>query len=149
MEWLKPLIGCRVGLDSAPLIYFIEKNPLYLQLVQPFFEAVERGDIEIVTSLLTLTEVLVHPLRRGDQMLAQQYSRILLNASHVRTLAISPELPSRRPFFVRVGGTKHRTQFNSPLRRPLMLKFFITNDEALNNASGLQVMVLNKLHTLT
>jgi predicted nucleic acid-binding protein len=83
VEWLKPLLGHTVGLDTAPLIYFIERNPLYLPLVRPFFEAVECGDIEIVTSTITLTEVLIHPLRQGDTALARRYYRILLNASHV------------------------------------------------------------------
>jgi len=60
MEWLKALRGTIVGLDTAPLIYFIEENPSYLPRVRPFFEAIDRGDIQVVTSVLTLTEVLVH-----------------------------------------------------------------------------------------
>jgi predicted nucleic acid-binding protein len=65
VEWLKPLYGQVVGLDTAPLIYFIEKHHIYLPLVRPFFEAVERDDIQVVTSTLTLTEVLIRPLRQG------------------------------------------------------------------------------------
>jgi len=42
----------------------MERHPVSLQLIRPFFEAVERGDIEIVTSTITLTEVLVRPLRQ-------------------------------------------------------------------------------------
>jgi hypothetical protein len=57
VEWIKPLLGHTVGLDTAPLIYFIEKHPQYFPTVRPFFEAVERGDIQIITSTLTLTEV--------------------------------------------------------------------------------------------
>jgi hypothetical protein len=57
MEWLKALYGTIVGLDTAPLIYFMEKDPTYIPLVHPFFEAVERGEIQVVTSTLTLTEV--------------------------------------------------------------------------------------------
>lgn len=41
-----------------------------MPLVRPFFEAADRGEFQIVTSILTLTEVLVHPLRRGDHVLA-------------------------------------------------------------------------------
>ncbi len=89
MEWLKALLGTVVGLDTAPLIYFIEKHPKYTALIHPFFEAVESGDIEVVTSILTLTEVLVHPLRQGNQGLAAQYSKILLNARHLTTLPVS------------------------------------------------------------
>jgi hypothetical protein len=50
-------------LGHRSLIYFIERHPAYLPLLLPFFEAVERGDIQVVTSTLTLTEVLVHPYR--------------------------------------------------------------------------------------
>jgi len=66
MEWLKPLLGTRVGFDTAPLIYFIEQHPRYMPLVGPFFQAVERGAIQAVTSVLTLTEVMVHPLRHKN-----------------------------------------------------------------------------------
>lgn len=37
MEWLAPLTDHIVGLDTAPLIYFIEQNPLYLVQVRAFF----------------------------------------------------------------------------------------------------------------
>ena len=30
MEWITKLYGTVVGLDTAPLIYFIEKHPIYL-----------------------------------------------------------------------------------------------------------------------
>ena len=70
MEWIEKLYGTTVGLDTAPLIYFIEKHPVYLQLVRPFFLDLELGDFEVVTSTLTLTEVLVHPYKFGNQRLA-------------------------------------------------------------------------------
>jgi predicted nucleic acid-binding protein len=89
MEWMRALYGTVVGLDTAPLIYFIEKHPTYLPLLLPFFEALERGDIHVVTSTLTLTEVLVHPYRDGNQALAEQYFHTLLNARNLRTVALS------------------------------------------------------------
>lgn len=70
MEWIRKLHGTIVGLDSAPLIYFVELHPLYLPLVDPFFEAMEFGDIQLVTSTLTLTEVLVHPYKYNNRSLA-------------------------------------------------------------------------------
>ncbi len=59
MEWITALRGTVVAVDTAPLIYFIEENPVYLPLLRPFFEAVDRGEFRVVTSILTLTEVLV------------------------------------------------------------------------------------------
>ena len=60
MEWLNDLQGRTVALDTAPLIYFIEENPNYIGTVKLFFEAMERGDFSVVTSTVTLLEVLVH-----------------------------------------------------------------------------------------
>jgi predicted nucleic acid-binding protein len=93
MEWLKAFRGHVVGLDTAPLIYFIEENPAYMPLVRPFFEAADRGEFQIVTS--DLTEVLVHPLLRGDPRLADQYRRILLRARQVTTVAVSEEMAEK------------------------------------------------------
>ncbi|MFN6468875.1 MAG: hypothetical protein RMY36_004255 [Nostoc sp. SerVER01] len=39
MEWLVQLQGQIVGLDTPPLIYFIEENPNYLDVTDAFFEA--------------------------------------------------------------------------------------------------------------
>lgn len=37
MEWIAQLQGYVVGLDSAPLIYFIEQNPTYLEIMRLLF----------------------------------------------------------------------------------------------------------------
>ncbi len=78
MEWLTQLQGQTIGLDTAPLIYFIEQNSTYLESVRAFFTAMDRGEFRVVTSTLTLTEVLVHPLRAGNEALAREYRDIIL-----------------------------------------------------------------------
>ncbi|MCC8109480.1 MAG: twitching motility protein PilT [Planctomycetes bacterium] len=83
MGWLTQLHGKIVGLDTAPLIYFIEKHPEYHPRVRPFFQAVEQGVFEVVTSTITIAEVLVHPFRRNNVALAKTYMDILQNADHL------------------------------------------------------------------
>jgi len=78
MGWLEKLEGTTVGLDTAPIIYYIEQHPLYIEVLRSFFLRVDAGSILAVTSTVTLLEVLVHPLRRGDEALAQKYNDILL-----------------------------------------------------------------------
>jgi len=63
--------GSTVGLDTGPLIYYIEEHPTFLARVAPFFEASEHGEFRIVTSLVTLIEVLTHPLREGRPRLVR------------------------------------------------------------------------------
>jgi predicted nucleic acid-binding protein len=136
-----------VGLDTAPLIYFIEKHPVYFPMLLPFFEAVERGDIEIVTSTLTLTEVLVHPLRHGNQELAQQYSRILLNALHVQTFAVSPGVAIAAAHLRASHGYKTPDAIQLATAQAGHATFFVTNDYILASTSSLQVVVLKNLLT--
>ena len=80
MEWIKALEGKTVGLDTAPLIYFMEENPAYIEFVRLFFEAMDREDYAVVTSTVTLLEVLIHPLRTNNKKLAEEYRDILLNS---------------------------------------------------------------------
>ncbi|MDC0934748.1 hypothetical protein OAS39_00575 [Pirellulales bacterium] len=58
MGWVEDLRGKTVGLDTAPLIFYIEEHVSYGSVLDPFFEAVKQGDIQIVTSTVTLLEVL-------------------------------------------------------------------------------------------
>lgn len=87
--------GAIVGLDTAPLIYFIERHADYHPLVRPFFAALDRGELAVVTSTVTLVEVLVHPLRRQEDELVNQYGEILLHAEHLTTLPVSPEIAAQ------------------------------------------------------
>jgi predicted nucleic acid-binding protein len=130
VEWLKPLLGQTVGLDTAPLFYFIEKHPLYFHLLQPFFEAVERGDIELVISTLTQ---------------ARQYSSILLNAAHVTTLAVSPQIATEAARLRAIHGYKTPDAIQLATAESGHATFFVTNDEALIGTSGSQVVILKHL----
>jgi hypothetical protein len=116
MEWIEALRGTVAGLDTAPVIYFIEENPTYLPFVRPFFEAVDRGEFRVATSVLTLTEVLVHPLRQEDHALAERYRGILLHASQVTVVPVSEPSPKRRRNYAHATVYEHRTLFRLPLR---------------------------------
>lgn len=63
MEWIEALQGKIVGLDTTPLIYFIEENPTYLDMVHPFFAAMDRGEFNVVTSITPRTRVIRPQIR--------------------------------------------------------------------------------------
>jgi len=72
--------GQRICIDTAPIIYFIEQHVKYRNIIRPVFAEIAAGNIEAITSTITLLEVLVHPLRTGDETLAERYRDILLSA---------------------------------------------------------------------
>ena len=147
MEWLKALTGAVVGLDTAPLIYFIEENRAYIPVVQPFFDAVDRGAFRVVTSVLTLTEVLIHPMRKGEPELADRYRRILLEAEHVSTIPVSEIIAEEAAQLRARHGlrTPDAIQLATALRS--QAAFFITNDSRLPELAPLKVLVLNQLRS--
>ncbi|MDM8564217.1 PIN domain-containing protein [Candidatus Halobeggiatoa sp. HSG11] len=144
MEWVKALKqGQIVALDTAPLIYFIEEHPTYLPIVVDFFEKLDRGEIKVVTSVITLSEVLVVPLRNGNIQLAQQYRDILLNVKGLTTLEISVAIAEKAAHL--------RSQYS--LRTPDAIQIatallnnatvLLTNDIRFPVLSELQILVLD------
>jgi len=145
MGWVTDLEGTTVGLDTAPLIYFIEQHPKYLDVVRPFFQAVDRGECEVVTSVITLIEVLVHPLRHGDEALAQQYNDILLSSSNVKTLPVTFSTAQSAAELRAAHGLKtpDAIQLATALRHGA--DAFLTNDRDLAGVEGLRVLKLRDL----
>ena len=145
MEWVDALQGELVGLDTAPLIYFIEEHPTYLESVRCFFEAVDRGVFNVITSTVTLLEVLVQPLRHSDADLADEYRDILLNSVNLRTVGIS----------VSVAEQAARLRAKHNIRTPDAIQlasaihegasFFVTNDARLPELSSLKFLILDDL----
>ncbi|MEH2422325.1 MAG: PIN domain-containing protein [Nostoc sp.] len=145
MEWLVQLQGQIVGLDTAPLIYFIEENPNYLDVTDAFFEAMFRGEFSVVTSVLTITEVLVYPLQQRNTLLAQQYREILFNSQGLTTIEVFPDIAE--------NAAQLRADYN--LRTPDAIQmataihggasFLLTNDARLPSLPALSVLVLDTL----
>ena len=142
MGWLEKLYGTTVGLDTAPLIYFVEEHPVYLRILDPFFEAMGRGDIRVVTSTITLTEVLVHPYKRGDRALADQYSLMLLDTKNLETLPVSPEIAAEAARIRAMRGAKTPDAIQLATALTGKATTFLTNDAGIATIPGLQLLGL-------
>jgi predicted nucleic acid-binding protein len=135
----------KLGFDTAPVIYFIEARLPYDALVTEIFQQVSNGIFEGVTSVITLTEVLIHPLRRGDAGLQRQYSTLLINADNFLTLPI--DIPTA------MSAADLRARYN--LRTPDALQIaaalsvgcqaFVTNDTGLLRVTDLKILLLDQL----
>jgi len=144
VEWINDLQGKTVGLDTAPLIYFIEENPTYLEAVRLFFEAMDRGDFAVVTSTITLLEMLVHPLRSNNRELAAEYRDILLN-SRLMTMEVSNTVAEQA---ARLRAT-HNIRTPDAIQISAALNagasHFFTNDVRLPAISSIQIISLDSL----
>lgn len=64
----------RLAVDTAPVIYLVEQHATYAPIVREVFRRIDGGQILGFTSAVTLTELLVLPLQKGDVALAQTYA---------------------------------------------------------------------------
>ncbi len=76
MEGLTRLIGKVVALDSPAIIYYVEENSIFLPLVLPFFEAVRRGEISVVTSYLLTNDDQLKMLSKPSVMMIPELASI-------------------------------------------------------------------------
>jgi predicted nucleic acid-binding protein len=65
-----------IYLDTNPVIYSVEKHPLYWPMLEPIWQGIKGKPIEIVSSELVLMETLIGPYRSGDMALANDYEQL-------------------------------------------------------------------------
>jgi len=144
VEWINGLQGKTVGLDTAPLIYFIEENPTYLEAAKLFFEAMDRGDFTVVTSTVTLLEVLVHPLRSNNTALAAEYRDILLN-SNLMTVDVSSTIAEQAARLRAVHNIRTPDAIQISAAINAGASHFFTNDIRLPEIPAIHILSLDSL----
>src|SRR5207249_11315500 len=77
-----------VYLDTAPIIYTVERHADYESLLLPLWTALDAESIQVITSELTLLETLVKPLSDGNQSLVADYEK-LLTETRIRMQPVS------------------------------------------------------------
>jgi len=133
------------ALDTAVFIYYIEENPSFLPLVAPIFEEVAAGRREVVTSSLTLLEVLVVPYRAGNLALAERYEASLSRSRGLRLVDIGRD-ELRAAAQLRALHPSLRTPDALQLAAALSSgsRSFVTNDRDLPDLPGLRILQLRQ-----
>jgi len=57
----------RLSTETAPLISYVEENPICVAKMDAIIAAIEGRPIEAVSSVITLTEVLTLPFQAGQR----------------------------------------------------------------------------------
>ena len=147
MGWVEELHGKVVGLDTTPLIAFVEKQPANVELLRPFFLAVQNYEISVVTSTVTLLEVLVHPIRHGDAKLAQRYRDILLDAAGFTIINLNQDIAEEAARLRAFHNIRTPDSIQMATAIKMNATHFLTNDLKLPSLPGLKVLKLDELKT--
>lgn len=135
----------RLGLDSAPVIYLIEMHPRYDHLVSEVFRQIEAGRFLGITSVVTLGEVLVVPLRQRSAEVARRYRHLLLSGPGIRTLSIDPSIAERAADLRARYGMRLPDAFQLAVAIEERCEAFLTNDRRLARVTDLCVLVLDDI----
>jgi predicted nucleic acid-binding protein len=92
MGLLASMVGRLVYVDAAPFIYFMEKNMSYEKPLDAFFSSLDRGEVQAITSTITLAEVLVKPYRYKQWALAQKYESIFERTPELTLVSVDKEI---------------------------------------------------------
>lgn len=138
----------KVFLDTAPIIYFVEKHPEYGAVVDEIFALIDGGRTSAVVSPITLAECLVHPLKHGLNELHEGFRDIIL---HGRNTFFSPIDET-----VAEQAARLRAEYGITLADALQIATamtngcdgFITNDLRLKKVSGIPMIVIQELKAL-
>jgi predicted nucleic acid-binding protein len=137
------LRGLRVCIDTAPIIYFIEKNQRYLNVVRPVFAEIDAGRIEAITSTITLLEVLVQPIKANNSRLAEKYREVLLSSEGLTTYEILHKVSEMSSELRAKYSIKTPDAIQVAISILYGANKFITNDPALKKVSDIDVLVLD------
>lgn len=127
-------------IDTAPVIYYIEENQKYLSIVDQIF--LRLNQVTAFSSILTLTEVLPHPLRHGNEELAKRYRNFLLRSRNFSLHPVDAHIAER------AAEIRARYQYRTPDAIQLATgieynaSLFITNDKGLKSFPDLTILIL-------
>jgi predicted nucleic acid-binding protein len=136
--------GVAVGLDTAPVIYFIEAHPQYGPIVLPLFDQrFQQGLNKAVTSVLTLAEVLVKPLTASRADLCQRFRELLTGAPNLQLFDVGVAIAEKAADLRARYGVRLPDACQVAVALAGGASYFITNDKRLRCITELKVLVLN------
>jgi predicted nucleic acid-binding protein len=135
-----------VYLDANPIIYTVEKHPVYGPLLQPLWQAAQAKTIEVVSSELALMETLVGPLKSGNVTLQRDYEQALLGTD-MRLLPITQAILRDAAGLRATTRLKTPDALHAATARQAGCVLFVTNDAAFRGLVGLPLVILDDLLT--
>lgn len=135
-----------VAVDTALFIYLIEEHPQFRPPVRSLIAKADEGEIEIVTSALTLLELRVVPMRVHDVRLAARYEVILTRSRGVRVVDLSRDQLRVAPRLrAQHGALRAQDALQLAAAISTGCTSFITNDRRMPAPDGLRVLQLSEL----
>lgn len=147
MDRIGPLLARHhvVGFDTSVFIYVLEGRSPYTDISSDILRFVQQGALFGVTSVVSLMELIVKPLRMNQTGVARQYERLLQHFPNFSIIEIDQGIARR------AAGLRARYGLRTPDALHLAAcisagaTIFVTNDAIFRRIQELQVIYLNDI----
>ncbi|HLK60813.1 MAG TPA: type II toxin-antitoxin system VapC family toxin [Chthonomonadaceae bacterium] len=135
----------RVFLDTAPVIYFVERISPYHAVVNYVFDRLDAGTLKASTSPITLAECLIGAYQSGDTELQFDFYHLITRGPST-VCGYVDYLAGRQAAELRA---KYGLSLTDALQLAMAMggacEAFLTNDIALKRVTEVRVLVLQEL----
>lgn len=133
----------RIAIDSSVFIYAFEEHPKYAALSASVFEYTEKHSMTLLTSVITLSEILVQPVIKKNAEVVHMYEQLLDTLPNFLLLDITQPI-AKTAAYLRATYSIYLSdayQIAAPLHNGATL--FITNDKRLKKVKELSIICLD------
>lgn len=138
----------KVFVDTAPFIYFIEKdanNPQYYEKVKNFFKNGYENNMEFVTSVITMEEYLVFPYRSKNNSLIDMFIR-LVTTTNMEMIEINQKIANKAAQIrAEYKGFKAMDALQLAVACFAECDLFLTNDKQLRQFEEVKCITVDEL----
>ncbi len=138
----------KVFVDTAPFIYFIEKdinNPQYHDKVKKFFMSGYESSKEFFTSVITMEEYYVFPYRSNNRAYIDMFNR-LVATTNMEIVEITQEIAKKAAQIrAEYKGFKAMDALQLAVACFVDCDLFLTNDKQLRQFKEIKCITVDEL----
>lgn len=138
----------KVFVDTAPFIYFIEKdsnNPQYHEKVKKFFHNGYENDNRFVTSVITMEEYFIFPYRNHAYSFIDMFNR-LVSTTDMEIVEVSQEIAKKAARIrAEYKGFKAMDALQLAVACLKKCDLFLTNDKQLRQFKEIKCITVDEL----
>ncbi len=133
-----------VAVDTNVFIYHLQQHPRYLPVTRDLLGAWERGSHRGVTSVVSLSEVLVKPLRESDHAAAEEYRNLLATFPNLGLLGVTRNIAEGAARIRAIHGLDLPDAIHIATAVTGGATGFISNDPAFRRVRDIEVLLLDE-----
>jgi len=143
MAILEVITGTKIYLDTNIFIYAIEGYTKFETELNELFEAFDAGNLQAITSELTLAEVLVKPLIDNNVKVCSAYENAIQSSQVLEVVPINRTILRQSARLRSTINIRLPDAIHAATAILNGCTTFLTNDKRLEALSGINVVVLS------